>query len=115
MIACDPPLAPIGYIGWAASPSSVTRPCPQGTPCPQNGSGSRSTIGYCRICAVPAIRAGTSSQPNLQSANQGSTSLAWPMRFQSARSLAAGSWGRLTSATQLSRALPSISAWREIG
>src|SRR5262245_119526 len=23
-IACEPPLAPTGYIGWAASPSSVT-------------------------------------------------------------------------------------------
>ena len=28
--ACEPPLAPIGYMGWAASPSSVTRPCPPG-------------------------------------------------------------------------------------
>jgi hypothetical protein len=78
MIACEPPLAPIGYIGWAASPSSVTRPWPQGTPWPQNGSGSRSTIGYSRICGVPAISAGTSSQPNFQSANQGSTSRARP-------------------------------------
>ena len=33
---------PIGYIGCAASPTSVTRPLPQ------NGSGSRSIIGYSR-------------------------------------------------------------------
>ena len=39
MIDCDAPFEPIGYIGCAASPSSVMRPWLQ------RGSGSRSTIG----------------------------------------------------------------------
>ena len=42
-MACAPPLAPRGYIGCAASPSSVRRPKLQ------RGSGSWSTIGYSRI------------------------------------------------------------------
>src|ERR1019366_8474601 len=39
-MACDAPFDPTGYIGWAASPSSVTRPLDQ------YGSGSRSQVGY---------------------------------------------------------------------
>jgi len=106
-MACEPPLAPTGYMGWAASPSRVTRPVPQ------DGSGSRSTIGYSRICGAPVISAGTSSQPNVQSANQGSTSSSLPRRFQSAA--VAEPPGTLTSATQLTSAFPRSSAWREIG
>ena len=101
-MACEPPLAPTGYMGWAASPSSVTRPVPQ------YGSGSRSTIGYSRICGAPVISAGTSSQPNVQSANQGSTSSTRPRRFQSAA--VAEPPGTMTSATQLTRARPRCSA-----
>ncbi len=105
--AWDPPLAPTGYMGWAASPSRVTRPVPQ------NGSGSRSTIGYSRICGACVISAGTSSQSNVQSANHGSTSSSRPRRFQFAA--VAEPSGTLTSATQLISARPRSSAWREIG
>ena len=72
-------MAPIGYIGWAASPSRVTRPAPQDGSEPQDGRGSRSTIGYSRIRGAPVISAGTSSQPNSQSANHGSTSSEPPL------------------------------------
>src|SRR5439155_8803669 len=111
--AWDPPLAPIGYIGWAASPSRVIRPAPEDGSEPQDGRGSRSTIGYSRIRGAPVISAGTSSQPNSQSANHGSTSPRRPSRFQSAlfqlalfrsRLARAARPGSLTSATQLSRA-----------
>jgi hypothetical protein len=112
-------LAPIGYIGWAASPSRVTRPGPEGPEDPQDGSGSRSTIGYSPIRGAPVISAGTSSQPNFQSANHGSTSSSRPCRLQSARFQPAPSSaahpGRLTSATQLSSARPRRSARREMG
>jgi hypothetical protein len=40
MMAWDAPFDPIGNMGWAASPKSVTRPKVQ------RGSGSRSTMGY---------------------------------------------------------------------
>src|SRR5260370_900685 len=39
-MACDAPFDPTGYIGCAASPSSVTRPVDQ------YGKGSRSQVGY---------------------------------------------------------------------
>jgi hypothetical protein len=107
-------LAPIGYIGWAASPSRVTRPAPQDGSEPQDGRGSRSTIGYSRIRGAPVISAGTSSQPNVQSANHGSTSSRRPSRFQSAPASASRP-GSLTSATQLSRARPRRSACAEMG
>ena len=117
--AWEPPLAPIGYIGWAASPSRVTRPGPEDGFEPQDGSGSRSTIGYSRIRGAPVISAGTSSQPNFQSANHGSTSSSRPCRFQSARFPSAPRTearpGSLTSATQLSSARPRRSACREMG
>ena len=110
--AWEPPLAPTGYMGWAASPSRVTRPAPQ------DGRGSRSTIGYSRIRGAPVISAGTSSQPSVQSANHGSTSPARPARFQSAR-LGPGpsgeTSGRAASATQLISARPRRSAGREMG
>ena len=50
-IACEAPFEPTGYIGCAASPSSVTRPCDQ------RGSGSRSHIGYSQNSGVAAISA----------------------------------------------------------
>jgi len=117
-IACEPPLAPTGYMGWAASPSRVTRPGPP-EPCPRephDGSGSLSTIGYSRIRGAPVIRPGTSSQPNFQSANHGSTSCTRPPRFQSAiSSRSAKSLGNKASATQFTIARPLSSACREIG
>src|SRR6202044_1805291 len=66
MIACEPPLDPIGYTGCAASPISVTRPRPH------DGSGSRSTIGYSRISGDRDISPGTSSQSKVQSLKYGS-------------------------------------------
>ena len=85
-------------------------PCP---PEPHDGSGSRSTIGYSRICGAPAIRPGTSSQPNFQSANHGSTS-SHPPAPGSSRRLVAGLPSRAasTSATQFTSARPRASAWR---
>ena len=50
-IACEAPFEPTGYIGCAASPSSVTRPCDQ------RGSGSRSHIGYSQNSGVASISA----------------------------------------------------------
>ena len=55
VIACDAPLEPIGYIGCAASPSRLTRPRVQ------NGSGSRSHIGYSQNSGVAAISSATST------------------------------------------------------
>ncbi len=100
MIACEPPLDPIGYIGWAASPTRVTRPRPQ------HGSGSRSTIGYSRISAVRVIRSGTSSQSNVQPLKYGSASASRPSGFQSGR-LGGSAPPIITSATQLISARPS--------
>ena len=54
-IACEAPFEPTGYIGCAASPSSVTRPCDQ------RGSGSRSHIGYSQNSGVASISALTST------------------------------------------------------
>ena len=65
------------------------------------------------IRGAPAISAGTSSQPNFQSANHGSTSSTRPVRSQSAVSMRLA--GSMTSATQLSSARPRRSACREIG
>ncbi len=101
-------MAPTGYMGWAASPSRVTRPR-----APHDGSGSLSTIGYSRIRAAPVISPGTSSQPNFQSANHGSTSCTRPARFQSA--MVRGWRGSRASATQFTSARPRASACREIG
>ena len=72
-------------------------------------------MGYSRIRGAPVISAGTSSQPNFQSANHGSTSSTRPGRFQSARSPGARLAGSMTSATQLISARPRRSACREIG
>jgi hypothetical protein len=52
-MACDAPLEPIGYMGWAASPSSVPRPNVQ------RGTGSRSTIGNTNVRGAALIMAGT--------------------------------------------------------
>ena len=100
MIACEPPLEPIGYTGCAASPASVTRPRPQ------NASGSRSTIGYSRISAERDIRPGTSSQSNVQSVKCGSASASRPSPFQSGR-LGGAAPPTITSATQLISATSS--------
>lgn len=97
MMACEPPLDPIGYIACAASPTSVTRPSPH------RESGSRSTIGYSHTPGAPEMSAGTSSQPKSQPAKWGSTSSARAARFQSAGSTLASS-PRRTSATQFTRA-----------
>ena len=50
-MACEAPFDPTGYIGCAASPSSVTRPWVQ------RGSGSRSHIGYSQNSGVASISA----------------------------------------------------------
>src|SRR5437879_13580966 len=49
-IACEAPLEPTGYIGCAASPSSVTRPLDQ------YGNGSRSQQGYSQNSGVARIK-----------------------------------------------------------
>jgi hypothetical protein len=72
MTAWDQLFFPVGYMGWAASPSSVTRPVPQ------NGSGSLSTIGRSTIRSAPVIMAGMSSELGRQPANRGSTSSTRP-------------------------------------
>src|SRR5262249_24945182 len=56
-----PPFEPRGYIGWAASPASVTRPNVQ------RSIGSLSTIGYSRIWSALRISAATSSQAKRKS------------------------------------------------
>jgi hypothetical protein len=76
------PLPPRGYIGWAASPSRVTRPkvhC---------WSGSRSTIGHSSRMSWARIMPETSSQGKHQSANVGKKSSRSPCRFQSSITVA---------------------------
>src|SRR5690606_15111018 len=97
---------PIGYIGWAASPSRVTRPKLQ------RGSGSRSTIGNSNTRSAPSNSFGTSSQGNFQSAKAGANTNLGTSRFQS--SLGGVSPGTRNSAIQLSSARPSASG-RVIG
>src|SRR5208337_3187681 len=59
-IACAVPLEPTGYMGCAASPSSVTRPKLQ---C---GRGSRSHIGYSQHTGVARTKASTSTPGTLK-------------------------------------------------
>ena len=105
MMAWAEPLEPRGYIGWAASPSSVTRPKVQ------RGTGSRSTIGYSKTGPAPSIRAGTSSQSKRQSLKMARKSPAVPGLFQSF--IAAPS--RWISATQLTSWLPWPSTLSTMG
>src|SRR5262245_22077262 len=58
--ACATPFEPLGYIGCAASPASVTQPKVQ------RSMGSLSTIGYSRICSASRISLVTSSQSKCQ-------------------------------------------------
>src|SRR5262249_19222824 len=68
---------PTGYIGCAASPSNVTRPCDQ---C---GSGSRSHIGYSQNSGVDSISALASTNGILKRCTCGIRSSNLPARDQS--------------------------------
>ena len=92
------PLDPMGYMGWAASPRSVTAPSLQ------LGSGSRSTMGNSSTSSAWAIRAGTSSQGKCQLANSPAKRARSTGLFQSSRSPVQG---RRSSAIQLIRWRPS--------
>ena len=99
-MAWDAPLAPTGYIGWAASPSRVIRPDRH------RGSGSRSTMGYCHQRAAASIRGATSIQPKRIPENSVRASAGSATWFQSWRGI-----GRpaavVASSTMLIRAHPS--------
>ena len=99
-MAWDAPLDPMGYIGWAASPSSVDRPNVH------RGTGSRSTMGKRKVPGAERMIAGTSSDPNVQFSNVGRKSASSPARFQSSVAPSSDS-GRRSSATKLN-ALPAV-------
>src|SRR5437868_15027697 len=78
-IACEAPLEPTGYIGCAASPSSVTRPLDQ------YGSGSRSQQGYSQNSGVALTRAAKSTCGIEKPATCGISSSGLPSLDQSSR------------------------------
>src|SRR5215211_1727085 len=78
-IACDAPLEPTGYIGCAASPSSVMRPLDQ------YGNGSRSQQGYSQNSGVAPTSAAKSTWGIEKPATWGINSSRLPRFDQSSR------------------------------
>src|SRR6201994_5108073 len=100
-MACDAPLDPTGYIGCAASPSSVTRPLDQ------QGSGSRAQQGYSQNSGVARTRLAKSTCGILKPATCGISSSGRPSRDQSKRRAGGALLSpTFTSTAQLVRRLP---------
>src|SRR5438132_4339453 len=102
-MAWEAPFEPTGYIGCAASPSSVTRPLDQ------RGNGSRSQQGYSKNSGVAVIRLGTSTCGTENRATCGISSSRLPGRDQSSRRGGTALLSpTLTSTAQLVRRLAGL-------
>src|SRR5262249_39867221 len=97
----EAPFEPTGYIGCAASPSNVTRPCDQ---C---GSGSRSHIGYSQNSGVDSISALASTNGILKRWTCGIRSWHLPVRDQSSLRGGVPASATFTSTAQLVSGLSS--------